>query len=101
MSANSMDALVQRATAQLNHLDDSLAALHAIRAEAVSGDGRVRVEVDGNGSPTGLWLSDSLHDLDARVLARTITETAHRAAAAAAEERNRITTALFDTYGES
>ncbi|RVW11453.1 YbaB/EbfC family DNA-binding protein [Prescottella agglutinans] len=101
MSANEMDAIVRRATAQLNLLDDALGSLQAIRAEAVSADGRVRVEVDGNGSPIGLWLSDSLHDLDARALAGTITDTAHRAAAAAAAERNRITSALFDTYGAS
>lgn len=94
-----MDAIVEQATTQLELLDGALSALQAVRAEAVSDDGRVRVEVDGNGSPTGLWLSDSLQDLDAAVLARTITHTAHLAAAAATEERNRITSALFDTLG--
>lgn len=99
MSAAAMDALVARATAQLDLLDTTLAALRAIRCEAVSTDGRVRVEVDGDGSPTGLWLSESLHDLDPRALAQAITETAHRAAAAAAAERNRVTGVLLDTYG--
>ncbi|MFM1724886.1 MULTISPECIES: YbaB/EbfC family nucleoid-associated protein [Rhodococcus] len=98
MSGRDMDALVERATARLDLLDGALSALHAVRAEAVSDDGRVRVEVDGNGSPTGLWLSDSLQDLDAAVLARAVTHTAHLAAAAAAEERNRITSELFDTF---
>lgn len=93
-----MDAIVERAAAQLNLLDDALAALHAIRAEAVSDDGRVRVEVDGNGSPTALWLSESLHDVDARELARAVVATAHHAAAAATAERIRITSALFDTH---
>lgn len=92
-----MDAVVERAAAQLNLFDDALAALHAIRAEAVSDDGRVRVEVDGHGSPTALWLSESLHDLDPRVLARSVVATAHRAAEEAAAERTRITSALFDT----
>lgn len=94
-----MDAIVERAAAQLNLLDDALAELHGIRAEAVSDDGRVRVEVDGNGSPTALWLSESLHDLDPRALAESVVATAHRAAAAATTERNRITSTLFDTYG--
>ncbi|RVW05190.1 YbaB/EbfC family nucleoid-associated protein [Rhodococcus xishaensis] len=100
MSGGEMDALVERATAALNLLDDALTSLDTIRAEAVSEDGRVRVEVDGNARPTGIWLSDSLHDLDARRLAQTITQTAHRAAAAAAAERARVTSTLFDTYGK-
>lgn len=99
MSGTEMDALVERATTHLDLLDGALSAMQAIRVEAVSDDGRVRIEVDGNGSPTGLWLSDSLHDVDATMLARSITRTAHRAAAAATEERNRITSELFDTFG--
>ncbi|OQQ33141.1 hypothetical protein A6410_04010 [Prescottella equi] len=98
MSGREMDAVVERASAQLDLLDGALSALQAVRAEAASEDGRVRVEVDGNGSPTGLWLSDSLQDLDAAVLARTIAHTAHLAAATATEERNRITSELFDTF---
>ncbi|CAM3036695.1 YbaB/EbfC family nucleoid-associated protein [Prescottella defluvii] len=101
MSGHDMDAIVARASAQLNLFDDALSGLRSIRAHAVSDDGVVRVEVDGNGSPTGMWLSDSLLGLDARALARTITHTAHRAAAAAAEERNRITAALFTDFTNS
>ncbi|WP_107982920.1 YbaB/EbfC family nucleoid-associated protein [Rhodococcus sp. OK519] len=97
MSGREMDALVDQATARLDVLDGALSALESLRAEVVSDDGHVRVEVDGNGSPTGLWLSDSLLGVDSAALARTITRTAHLAAAAAAEERNRITSGLFDT----
>ncbi|NKR47553.1 YbaB/EbfC family DNA-binding protein [Rhodococcus hoagii] len=98
MSGREMDAVVERASAQLDLLDGALSALQAVRAEAASEDGRVRVEVDGNGSPTGLWLSDSLQDLDAAVLARTIAQ--HRAPRrrGCTEERNRITSELFDTF---
>ncbi|MCA1006356.1 YbaB/EbfC family nucleoid-associated protein [Rhodococcus hoagii] len=98
MDGRDMDAIVEQAAAQLDLLDDALSALQAVRVEAASDDGRVRVEVDGNGSPTGLWLSDSVQDLDAAVLARTITHTAHLAAATANEARNRITAELFDTF---
>ncbi|QBJ95413.1 YbaB/EbfC family DNA-binding protein [Rhodococcus sp. ABRD24] len=98
MSEREMDALVARATAQVDLLEETLTALQSIRAVASSEDGRVRAEVDGHGTLTGLWLSESLLDVDARALAQTITHTAHRAAAAAAEERIRVTTALYDMF---
>ncbi|WP_305092265.1 YbaB/EbfC family nucleoid-associated protein [Prescottella sp. R16] len=90
MSGHEMDALVARVRARAEVFGGTLTALAAIRADAVGLDGRVRIEVDGDGRVTDLWLAESLHDVDARALEQTIVDAAHRAAAAAAGEHARI-----------
>ncbi len=92
-----MDALVARVRAQADRFGDTLSALAAIRAEAAGLDGRVRVEVDGDGRLTDLWITESLHDVDVRGLEQAIVDTAQRAAATAAAEHARLAGPLFDT----
>ncbi|MFC9357119.1 YbaB/EbfC family nucleoid-associated protein [Rhodococcus sp. NPDC057014] len=99
MSEHDMDAIVGRATEQVNLLEEALAGLQSITARASSESDQVTAEVDGNGTLTGLWMDDSIASLDARTLAAMITNTSQEAARLAAEQRTRVMTALQDGFG--
>lgn len=94
-----MDAIVGRATEQVNLLEEALAGLQSITARASSESDQVTAEVDGNGTLTGLWMDDSISSLDARTLAAMITSTTQEAARLATEQRTRVMTALQDGFG--
>jgi len=95
-----MDAIVGRATEQVNLLEEALAGLQAITARASSESDQVTAEVDGNGTLTGLWMDDSISALDARTLATMITSTTQEAARLATEQRTRVMTTLQDAFGK-
>ncbi|KAF0966456.1 hypothetical protein MLGJGCBP_00379 [Rhodococcus sp. T7] len=95
-----MDAIVGRATEQVNLLEEALAGLQSITARASSESDQVTAEVDGNGTLTGLWMDDSISSLDARTLAAMITSTTQEAARLATEQRTRVMTALQDGFGK-
>ena len=95
-----MDAIVGRATEQVNLLEEALAGLQSITARAASESDQVTAEVDGNGALTGLWMDDSISSLDARTLAAMITSTTQEAARLATEQRTRVMTALQDGFGK-
>ncbi|MGW4336067.1 YbaB/EbfC family nucleoid-associated protein [Rhodococcus koreensis] len=99
MSEHDMDAIVGRATEQVNLLEEALAGLQSITARASSESDQVTAEVDGNGTLTGLWMDDSISSLDARTLAAMITSTTQEAARLATEQRTRVMTALQDGFG--
>lgn len=98
MSESQMDAIVGRATAQVNLLEDALAGLHHIKARATSKDDEVTAEVDGNGTLVGLWMNDSVTKLDARTVATLVTETSQAAATLASEQRMQVLTRLQDSF---
>ncbi|AII04786.1 YbaB/EbfC family nucleoid-associated protein [Rhodococcus opacus] len=100
MSEHDMDAIVGRATEQVNLLEEALAGLQAITARASSESGQVTAEVDGNGTLTGLWMDDSISALDARTLATMITSTTQEAARLATERRTQVMTTLQDAFGK-
>ncbi|ELB87824.1 YbaB/EbfC family nucleoid-associated protein [Rhodococcus opacus] len=100
MSEHDMDAIVWRATEQVNLLEEALAGLQAIKARASSESDQVTAEVDGNGTLTGLWMDDSISTLDARTLATMITSTTQEAARLATEQRARVMTTLQDGFGK-
>ncbi|NDV07841.1 YbaB/EbfC family nucleoid-associated protein [Rhodococcus sp. IEGM 248] len=100
MSEHDMDAIVGRATEQVNLLEEALAGLQAIKARASSKSDQVTAEVDGNGTLTGLWMDDSISTLDARTLATMITNTTQEAARLATEQRTRVMTTLQDGFGK-
>ncbi|MFC9832235.1 YbaB/EbfC family nucleoid-associated protein [Rhodococcus sp. NPDC127530] len=100
MSEHDMDAIVGRATEQVNLLEEALAGLQAITARASSESDQVTAEVDGNGTLTGLWMDDSISTLDARTLATMITSTTQEAARLATEQRTRVMTTLQDGFGK-
>ncbi|BAH54559.1 MULTISPECIES: YbaB/EbfC family nucleoid-associated protein [Rhodococcus] len=100
MSEHDMDAIVGRATEQVNLLEEALAGLQSITARASSESDQVTAEVDGNGTLTGLWMDDSISSLDARTLAAMITSTTQEAARLATEQRTRVMTALQDGFGK-
>ncbi|PBC52842.1 hypothetical protein CJ179_05840 [Rhodococcus sp. ACS1] len=99
MSEHDMDAIVGRATEQVNLLEEALAGLQSIAARASSESDQVTAEVDGNGTLTGLWMDDSISSLDARTLAAMITSTTQEAARLATEQRTRVMAALQDGFG--
>ncbi|QSE88895.1 YbaB/EbfC family nucleoid-associated protein [Rhodococcus pseudokoreensis] len=99
MSEHDMDAIVGRATEQVNLLEEALAGLQSITARASSESDQVTAEVDGNGTLTGLWMDDSISSLDARTLAAMITSTTQEAARLATEQRTRVMTALQEGFG--
>lgn len=94
-----MDAIVGRATEQVNLLEEALAGLASITVRASSESDQVTVEVDGNGNLTGLWMDDSISTLDVRVLAALITSTSHEAARLADEQRALVMRRLQDAFG--
>lgn len=96
-----MDTVVGRVTEQAHLLEQTLTGLRGVRGSATSADGRVRAEADANGGLTGLWLAESISELDARGLGRTITQTALEAAHAATRERMRIMTTLHESFGHA
>ncbi|MFD9665802.1 YbaB/EbfC family nucleoid-associated protein [Rhodococcus sp. NPDC059968] len=100
MSEHDMDAIVGRATEQVNLLEEALAGLQAITARASSESDQVTAEVGGNGTLTGLWMDDSISTLDARTLATMITSTTQEAARLATEQRTRVMTTLQDGFGK-
>ncbi|MFC0446688.1 YbaB/EbfC family nucleoid-associated protein [Rhodococcus jostii] len=100
VSEHDMDAVVGRATEQLNLHEDALAGLRAVTARASSESDQVTAEVDGNGTLTGLWMDDSISSLDACTLAAMITSTTQEAARLAAEQRIQVMTTLQDGFGK-
>lgn len=101
MSERDMDTVVGQVTAQAHLLGQALADVRDVRGSASSADGRVRAEADAHGGLTGLWLAESISELDARVVSRMITETALEAAHAATRERTRIMTTLHESFGHA
>ncbi|MFZ2172427.1 MAG: YbaB/EbfC family nucleoid-associated protein [Rhodococcus sp. (in: high G+C Gram-positive bacteria)] len=100
MSEREMDAIVGRATEQVNLLEEALAGLESIRARASSESDQVTAEVDGNGTLTGLWMDDSISTIHSAALATLITTTAREAARQAAEQRTKVMTTLQDAFGK-
>lgn len=98
MSEHEMDAIVERANNQVNLLEDALGGLQSIRATASSEEDRVTAEVDGNGTLTGLWMTDAISTMDARALAEVITATTNEAARIATEKRIRVMTTLQESF---
>ncbi|MFD4181648.1 YbaB/EbfC family nucleoid-associated protein [Rhodococcus sp. NPDC058514] len=98
MSEHQMDLVVERATGQVNHLEDALHNLTRARARVTHDSGLVSVEVDQNGGMSGLWISESIAHVDARELAAMITSTAARAAQMVADRRERILTSLQASF---
>jgi DNA-binding protein YbaB len=100
MSAE-MDALVERATAKLEHLEQALDGLNRVRGEFTTEDGAITAEVDGNGALSGLWLAESVTEMQARELGRLITSACQQAAAVAGEQRSKILATLNDGFAET
>ncbi|MGW0177387.1 YbaB/EbfC family DNA-binding protein [Rhodococcus sp. NPDC003322] len=92
--SEAMDAVVARAGAGLQSLEDALDQLSSARARVTHGSGLVSVEVDQHGGMCGLWLPESLDGVDARDLGRAIVETAGRAAGLVAQRREAILASL-------
>lgn len=89
-----MDAAVAGAVASLASLEDTLHELSTARARATHPSGLVSVEVDAQGGMCGLWIAESLDDVDARDVGRAVVETAARAAQLVADRRDRILASL-------
>lgn len=71
-----------------------------VRVVEESDGGHVRVEVDGSGGLVGLVLSPAAPGLGAAGLARTIVDTAARAAHRALAQRANITTEFLARFTE-
>ncbi|MFD6677096.1 YbaB/EbfC family nucleoid-associated protein [Rhodococcus zopfii] len=98
MSARQVDEIVERARERLGMLEDVMAGLGDVTADATSADGRVRVRVDGGGGMIALDLAESACRLDAAEVSATILATAHEAARIAAGKRARLLSELRDSF---
>ncbi|SEH82232.1 YbaB/EbfC DNA-binding family protein [Mycolicibacterium rutilum] len=86
--ADSLIARIQKQRDLMQAMDEHC---QSISARVSSRDENVTVEVDGYGAMTGLWLGDNAHRLGADALASLIVQTAHAAAAVAAERQGFLT----------
>lgn len=93
-----MDRVVSVAAAALELLETALHLLGGLRARVTHDSGVVSVEVDENGGMTGLWISESLDQVDATDLGLAVTETAARAADVVSAQRDRILASLHDVF---
>ncbi|AYM40726.1 YbaB/EbfC family nucleoid-associated protein [Mycobacteroides chelonae] len=94
-----MSGLAESLMARIRKQRDLMQAMtdecHSISVTMVSKDQAVKVQVDGLGTMTGLWLSSQAQKLSADALAKLIIETA-QAAAQHALERQRFLGDHFD-----
>lgn len=93
-----MDVLVARATRRLEDLETALDGLQQVRGRAVSVDGLVSAEVDGNGALVDLRLAEAITTLPAADVGPLITRTCAEAAHAAAEQRARVVETLNGAF---
>ena len=79
-----------------------LVALHneinSLSVEVSSADGSIRVQVDGWGAPTGLWLHERAYRDGAGVLAAQIVEIAQAAGALVAKRQAFLLQELLRPY---
>ncbi|WP_082959771.1 YbaB/EbfC family nucleoid-associated protein [Mycobacterium sp. E2462] len=87
MTGGLADSLLARIAKQRDLIDALDEHCRSITVRATSRDKAVSVEVDGLGAMTGLWLSDFAYRVGADTLAQLIVDTAHAAAAKAAERQ--------------
>ncbi|MFZ2530387.1 MAG: YbaB/EbfC family nucleoid-associated protein [Rhodococcus sp. (in: high G+C Gram-positive bacteria)] len=99
MSAHQVDEIVERARQQLGLLEDVMAGLGDVSAEATSPCGHVRVRVDAGGGMVALHLAEAASRLDATEVSAAILATAHEAARIAAGKRDRLLSELRDSLG--
>lgn len=93
-NSGAMEAVVARAHAGVDALEDALRDLSSARARVTHRSGLVSVEVNEHGGMCGLWLPESLDGVDAGELGRAVVETAARAAELVAERRERVLASL-------
>lgn len=99
MSAHQIDEIVERARHQLGLLEDVMAGLGDVSAEAESPGGHVRVRVDAGGGMVALHLAEATSRMDAAEVSAAILATAHEAARIAAGTRDRLLAELRDSFG--
>jgi len=98
VSGHRVDEIVERARERLGMLEDVMAGLGEVTAEAMSVDGRVWVQVDGGGGMIALHLAESACRLEAAELSAAILATAHEAARIAARKRDRLLSDLRESF---
>jgi DNA-binding protein YbaB len=84
------DSLIDRMVAQRDLLQEMDDRCSSIFGHATSPDESVRVEVDGLGAMTGLWLQPHALELEPDVLAKLIVDTAAGAAQVAMDEQDAV-----------
>ena len=90
------DSLADSVIARIRMQRDLVQTMHehckSISVSVTSRDKSVRVEVDGLGTMTGLWLGDFAHRDGADALAKLIVDTAHAAAKVAVDRQKYLLT---------
>jgi DNA-binding protein YbaB len=90
------DSLVARMVAQRDLLQEMDDRSSSISANVASPDESVRVEVDGVGAMTGLWLGPQALELEPEALAKLIVDTATSAAQEALDRQDLLINELND-----
>jgi hypothetical protein len=90
------DSLVARMVAQRDLLREMDVRFSSISAQIASPDESIRVEVDGLGAMTGLWLKPQALELESDDLAKLIVDTATSAAQEALDRQDLLINELND-----
>lgn len=98
MSGHDVDAILSGVWDKIGLLEDTAGGLDRIRARASDDDDVVTAEVDGQGNLTGLWINDSIAQLDTRTVSELIIQTAAEAARLATEQRMELIRQLQEGF---